>query len=49
MVNGDNKTKQICKITFRILIRLFQKQTNKSNSENWLGVQKPKLNTNTEV
>ena len=34
MVNGDNKRKQIYKITFPILIRLFQKQTNKSNSEN---------------
>ena len=38
MVNGDNKTKQIYKIRFPILIRLFQKQINKSNSENWLEV-----------
>ena len=36
-------------LTFLILIRLFQKQTNKSNSENLLEVLKPKLNTNKEV
>ena len=49
MVNGDNKRKQIYKRTFPILIRFLQKQTNKSNSENLLEVQKPKLNTNAEV
>ena len=36
-------------IAFLILFKLFQKQTNKLNSENWLEVRKPKLNTNTEV
>ena len=35
--------------TSLILIGLFQKQTNKPNSENWLEMQKSKLNTNTGV
>ena len=35
--------------TFLILTGLFQKQTNKLNSKNWLEVEKPKLNTNTEA
>ena len=38
MVNGDNKRKQIYKITFPILVRLSQKQTNKWNPENGLEV-----------
>ena len=36
-------------ITFLILIMLFQKITNKSSSENWLEVEKLKLNFNTEI
>ena len=36
-------------IAFLILFKLFQKQTNKLNSENWLEVRKPKLNTDTDV
>ena len=41
MVNGDNKRKQIYKIiwtSYLFLIKLFLKQTNKLNSENWLEV-----------
>ena len=50
-MNGEwwQERKQIYKnninITFLILIRLFEKQTIKSNSEIWLQVSKPKLNT----
>ena len=39
MVNGDNKSKQKnISRTFLFLIRLFQEQTNKLNSDNWLEV-----------